>query len=37
MRKLIGEKFDRECFEALERRMEEVLSIQERFQTDITL
>lgn len=34
MRELIGRKFDRDCVEALVRRMDDVVEIQERFQGD---
>jgi HD-GYP domain-containing protein (c-di-GMP phosphodiesterase class II) len=34
VRKLIGRKFDRDCAEALVRRMDDVVKIQERFRGD---
>jgi HD-GYP domain-containing protein (c-di-GMP phosphodiesterase class II) len=37
MRKLIGRKFDRDCVEALVRRMDDVVKIQERFRAEPNL
>jgi HD-GYP domain-containing protein (c-di-GMP phosphodiesterase class II) len=37
MHKLIGQKFDRNCVEALVRRMDEVVKIQGRFRSDANL
>jgi len=37
LRKLVGQKFDGDCVEALIRRMDEVIAIQQRFQADVDI